>query len=364
MNTGFKTAEYIWLDGTEPTQRLRSKTRIVRVCDLDGPRLEDFPQWSFDGSSTGQAEGDDSDLLLEPVRFVPDPLRDGGFLVLCEVLDGDGAPHASNRRAYLREVLAAGADAEAPMFGFEQEYTLYAKGRPLGWPETGFPGPQGPYYCGVGAEEAHGREMVEAHGRACLDAGLLLFGINAEVMPGQWEFQLGHRGFGDEVGDPLRVSDDLWIARWLLLRIGEQHGARPRLDPKPEMGDWNGAGNHANFSTRSTRDERYGLVAIKAAIDALEKAHPRHIRCYGAGNEQRLTGLHETCSIAQFKSGVANRGASIRIPRQVLERGHGYLEDRRPAANCDPYVVCAEILRTVCGIHLEAGEGKPRAAAA
>jgi len=339
-------AEYIWLDGAKPTQSLRSKTRIV---NLDGPAtLEDFPRWSFDGSSTYQADGGDSDLLLEPVAFIPDPLRGrGSYLVLCEVLSSDGSPHVSNTRATLRQVLADGGEDQQAWIGFEQEYTLIRDGRPLGFPVDGFPAPQGPYYCGVGNDRVFGRPLVEAHTRACLDAGLMIYGVNAEVMPGQWEFQLGYRGVASESADPLTVADHMQLARWLLLRLGEEYGVAPSFDVKPMLGDWNGAGCHTNFSTAPMRRAATGMSAIEAAIGLLEQRHSQHIAEYGAGLADRLTGLHETCSIDEFRGGVADRGASIRIPRQVKERGAGYLEDRRPGANCDPYRVAALLLEAV-----------------
>lgn len=354
-------AEYIWIDGTEPTRRLRSKTKIVDFGDKLPVQAGHFPSWGFDGSSTFQAEGHDSDCALRPVCFVEDPIRlgdevhyrDGGvamsyrpknYLVLCEVFNGDGVtPHKTNTRADLRRVLEAGAAATEPWFGIEQEYTLFKGSRPLGFPENGYPAPQGPYYCGVGADEVVGRPLIEAHTAACIRAGLLIAGTNAEVMPGQWEFQIGH-------GDPLTVSDHLWLARWLLYRIGEDFGINASLDPKPARGDWNGAGAHTNFSTAAMRRAETGLDEIKAACLKLGEKHEEHIACYGHGIESRLTGKHETCSYKEFRWGIADRGASIRIPRHVRETGCGYLEDRRPCANMDPYVVTARILKTVCGI--------------
>lgn len=314
--------------------------------EIEGePTPDKFPVWGFDGSSTYQAEGHDSDCALKPVRVVVDPIRGvPNFLVLCEVLNGDEVtPHKTNTRAELRRVLDAGAGAEEPWFGIEQEYTLFKGSRPLGFPESGYPAPQGPYYCGVGADEVVGRPLIEAHTKACLDAGLLLYGTNAEVMPGQWEFQIG-------TADPLTVADHLWLARWLLYRLGEDFEINASLDPKPARGDWNGAGAHTNFSTKAMRSPETGLEAIKAACQKLGEKHAEHIACYGAGIEARLTGKHETCSYKEFRWGVANRGASIRIPRSVKEKGSGYLEDRRPCANVDPYVVTARILKTVCGI--------------
>jgi glutamine synthetase len=353
-------AEYIWMDGgneDSPVQTLRSKTRVLdRQVIQDGTKviLETFPTWGFDGSSTNQSEGSDSDLVLKPVCFVNDPIRGtGNYLVLCEVMNADGTPHKSNTRAKLANVLADGASAHEPWFGFEQEYTLYSADteRPLGWPAKGLPArEQGPYYCGVGADEVAGRPLVEEHLLACLKADIMIYGTNAEVMLGQWEFQIGHRGFdsGKEEGTPLLVADHLWLSRWLLYRLGENHGIAATLDCKPEKGDWNGAGCHTNFSTKSMRDKTDGAEAIKVAIAKIGEIPSEHIAEYGYGLEDRLTGKHETCSISEFKSGVSDRTASIRIPRHVHEQGYGYLEDRRPGANCDPYRVAARILQTVC----------------
>ena len=282
--TAVRQAEYIWLDGATPTQRLRSKTRIVALPENEPVTLEAFPTWSFDGSSTYQAAGHDSDLILKPANFIRDPLRGAGhFLVLCEVLDPDGTPHATNTRAQLREVLTAGAAEHEPWLGFEQEYTLLRGGTPLGFPVAGFPAPQGPYYCGVGTDVAFGRPAVEAHARACLEADLMIYGINAEVLPGQWEFQIGYRGLPEESADPLAVADHLWLARWLLWRVAEDFNLVPTLAPKPVKGDWNGSGLHTNFSTRATRAAGTGLAAIGRAVQALGKRHAEHIAVYGDG---------------------------------------------------------------------------------
>lgn len=333
-------AEYIWIDGTEPTAKLRSKTKIL----ADGAEP---PVWGFDGSSTNQAEGHASDCVLKPVATFADPLRGGdNVLVLCEVYDTDDTPHASNTRALLRPVAEAFASQD-PVFGIEQEYTFFKGSRPLGFPEGGFPEPQGIYYCGVGANEIYGRDVVEAHLDNCLTAGLAISGINAEVMPGQWEFQVGPVS-------PLEVADQLWVARWLLYRTAEDFGVAATLDPKPVKGDWNGAGAHTNFSTRAMRE---GYDAIIAACDALGKdGKPlEHVKSYGAGVEDRLTGAHETAPWDQFSYGVSNRGASVRIPWQVERDKKGYIEDRRPNANCDPYVVTRVLVDTICGQLAESG---------
>ncbi|GAA3249966.1 glutamine synthetase GlnII [Dactylosporangium siamense] len=325
-------AEYIWIDGTRPTAKLRSKTKIV----ADGAEL---PLWSFDGSSTNQAPGDKSDCVLKAVFTCPDPIRGrDDVLVLCEVLTNDMAPHPTNTRAACAEIAAMYAGQEA-IFGIEQEYTFFKDGRPYGFPPIGFPAPQGGYYCGVGADEVHGREIVEKHMDLCLAAGLHLSGINAEVMPGQWEFQIG------PVGAP-RVADELWIARWLLYRIAEDFGVAATLDPKPVKGDWNGAGAHTNFSTNAMRDN---YDAIITACEALGKRVSEHIAGYGAEIEHRLTGMHETAPWNAYSYSVSDRGASVRIPWQVKVDGKGYIEDRRPNANCDPYVTTRLIIETCCG---------------
>lgn len=334
-------AEYIWVDGTEPTKTLRSKTKIVALNKTGHKSVEDFADWTFDGSSTNQADGHKSDLTLHPVFHCPDPIRgEPHRLVLCEVFNPDGTPHVSNTRALLRKVVDQYKDHEV-WLGIEQEYTMFQKGRPLGWPEGGYPAPQGPFYCGVGADEAFGRPLAEKHLDACLNAGLKIYGINAEVMPGQWEFQIG-------TGEALEVADHLEIARWLLFRIGEEFGVSVTLHPKPMRGDWNGAGAHTNFSTKAMRGEG-GLEHINAAMVKLHARHDEHIKDYGHGIEQRLTGRHETCSYREFKYGASDRGASIRIPLHVLKDGKGYFEDRRPCANVDPYVVIRLLTETILG---------------
>ncbi len=330
-------AEYIWLDGKKPTAKLRSKTKILEE-NVDG--LADLPEWGFDGSSTEQAVGHFSDCLLRPVYYTRDPIRGGdNILVLCEVFNADGTVHESNKRAKLVN-LAQKFSSEEALFGIEQEYTFFDGIKPLGWPDNGFPAPQGGYYCGVGADEVFGRPVVEEHLQACLDAGLKVAGINAEVMPSQWEFQIGPC-------NPLLVSDQIWIARWLLYRIAEKYNISATLYPKPVKGEWNGTGAHTNFSTKTMRAPG-GIEAIKIACEKLKLRHKEHIAVYGAHNEERLTGRHETCAIDQFRYGVSDRGASIRIPMGTANSGAGYLEDRRPASNMDPYEVCGILLETIC----------------
>ena len=326
-------AEYIWIDGTEPSPSLRSKTKVL-------PNGSDFPIWGFDGSSTNQAPGSNSDCVLRPVFSCPDPISGGdNKLVMCEVLLPDMSPHPTNNRAACAEVAVKHENQES-WFGIEQEYTLFESDgkQPLGFPEGGFPEAQGPYYCSVGANYNFGRDVSEAHATACIDAGLGIAGTNAEVMPGQWEFQVGPLG-------PLEVSDQLWLSRWLLHRVAEEFGVVVSIDPKPVSGDWNGAGCHTNFSTKAMRESYQPIID---ACEALWKNITEHIENYGSGNDKRLTGLHETQSIDQFSYGVSDRGASIRIPWQVEVDQKGYLEDRRPASNMDPYLVTKLLIQTTC----------------
>ena len=335
-------AEYIWIDGAKPTQKLRCKTKILPGLE-EVEELSQLPVWGFDGSSTEQAEGHASDCALKPVNFFVDSIR--GYphvLVMTEVCDPQTMePHSSNTRAPCVD-MADKHVAEECWFGIEQEYTFFDGIKPLGWPDNGFPAPQGGYYCGVGADEVYGREIVEDHMDACLEAGLTFSGINAEVMPGQWEFQIG------PVGAPA-VGDELWIARWLLYRIAEDYGVSATLDAKPIKGDWNGAGAHTNFSTKAMREDG-GMAVIEEACEKLGKRALIHVKNYGADIESRLTGAHETQRWDQFSWGVSDRGASIRIPWNVALDKKGYLEDRRPNANADPYVICKLMIESICDL--------------
>jgi len=339
-------AEYVWCDGAEGTpekgllfNEMRSKTKTL--TDSLGLDPKDYPDWSYDGSSTNQAEGNNSDLILRPVRIVPDPIRgEPHVLVMCEVFAPDGTPHPTNNRSKLEAIIDDAVIAADCWFGFEQEYTMLHKGSGTvyGWPAAGYPAPQGPFYCGVGADSQYGRPLAEAHLEACMKAGITISGINAEVLPGQWEYQIGPVG-------PLDLGDEVMLSRWLLHRLGEDFGIVLTFQPKPVKGDWNGTGAHTNFSTAPMRVPG-GMAAIEAAIEKLSKTHAKHMAEYGYGNEERLTGKHETCDINTFRSGVADRGASIRLPLPVTLKGYGYLEDRRPAANVDPYNVARLLIES------------------
>ncbi|TMS40033.1 hypothetical protein L596_006469 [Steinernema carpocapsae] len=333
-------ATYVWIDGTG--ENLRCKARTISKYPK---AVEDLPEWNFDGSSTGQASGANSDVFLKPVAMYRDPFRMGNcLLVMCETYDKEGRPHATNHRYKCNQVMNKVKHLK-PWFGMEQEYTMLdADGQVFGWPKHGFPGPQGPYYCGVGPQKVFARDIVEAHYSACLYAGIQITGTNAEAMPGQWEYQVGPC-------EGIAMGDQLWMSRFILHRVAEDFGITITLDPKPIPGDWNGAGCHTNFSTETMRKEG-GYEEILTAIDRLSKNHAAHIAYYdpqgGRDNERRLTGHHETASINEFSSGVASRAVSIRIPAQTHKDQMGYFEDRRPSSNCDPYAVNGAIIRTCC----------------
>lgn len=327
--------EYIWLDGYFPTQNLRSKTKVEEHENFKGT-VEELGNWSFDGSSTKQASGGASDCILKPVAIYPDPSRVKGYLVMTEVLNADGTNHVSNGRATIED------DDNDFWFGFEQEYFIMDRKTqlPLGFPIGGYPGPQGMYYCSVGGKNTYGRKFVEEHADLCIDAGLNFEGINQEVASGQWEFQLFAKG-------AKKAGDEIWIARYLLDRLTEKYGWYIEYHPKPIKGDWNGSGMHANFSNTILRT--CGSKDIYAEIcEAFRPLTKEHIAVYGEFNDQRLTGDHETASINDFSWGVSDRGASIRIPIIAVEKGYkGWLEDRRPSSNADPYKIAARIIKTV-----------------
>ena len=333
--------EYIWLDGYNPEQNIRSKTKVIDPSELeDGIKVEDLPVWSFDGSSTKQALGDNSDCLLQPVSLIKDPTKTNSYVVLCEVLNADWSPHKSNTRHKLRK-LNNSTDKHQFWFAFEQEYVLTnVQGKPLGFPTIGYPRPQGEYYCAIGTQNVEGRDVVEEHLDLCLDAGLDMTGINAEVMIGQWEYQLMGK-------NPLEAADNLIFSRYLLIKTMERYQVVVDLKPKPVEGDWNGSGMHVNFSTKETREEG-GKEMFESICDSLGFYHDEHIAVYGAENEKRLTGLHETQSIDKFSYGISDRGSSIRIPISTVKNDwKGYLEDRRPASNGDPYLILEKLVMNV-----------------
>lgn len=325
---------YLWLDARG---HIRNKLKIV---DQEEIEFDDIPVWSFDGSSTGQAVTGDSDLFITPVDIYVSEVHDE-ILVLCTVSDFDDNYHESEKRPQL-EALAEQYEDSGWLFGIEQEYVLMdAAGTKLyRWPEGAFPGEQGPYYCGVGYDEAYGAYIIDAHTDACIEYGLAICGTNAEVMPSQWEFQIGAK-------DPLTVADDLIVARYLLYKTAAEYEATATLHPKPVKGNWNGSGAHTNFSTSAMMNPETGREAIIHAIDGLTATHDECIALYGEDLDHRMTGELETSDPTVFSFGDSDRACSIRKPIGVRKDGYGYLEDRRPCANINPYVVCAAIMQSV-----------------
>lgn len=350
-------AEYIWIGsmpGDTSKQTIRSKTKVIDYSFILS--FDEFPEWNFDGSSTGQASGENSEIILKPRAVFRDPLRDNGssnYLVLCDTYNPDGTPALHNNRSWADLIFSHEiAKQEEPWFGLEQEYFLMSPQSnytlPLGFPtETNARTfldnvGQGQYYCSVGAENAIGRQIAEEHLDVCVKAGLKISGINAEVAPGQWEFQIGPC-------EGIQQGDHLWIARYLLLRVAEKYGVGISFEPKPVKGDWNGSGCHMNYSTKSMRegkDNKTGLDFIDEAIHKLSLKHHEHMNVYGSGNKERMTGEHETASYDTFSDGVCNRGASIRRGTETVKNKKGYFEDRRPSSNCDPYLITAKMFET------------------
>ena len=341
--------EYIWIDNVND---LRSKNKILSI-DKEELSITDIPFWNFDGSSTHQATGKESDIILKPVRMYNNPFIDyvKSYLVMCECYNKDLTPHQTNNRHTCRNTSEKYSKKEG-LFGIEQEYTLFERNKnnlsadgcnlPYKWKEHNNPeiGKQNPYYCSIGGDRNFGREISNEHLKFCLKADIDICGTNAEVMASQWEYQIG-------VCDALKVSDDLWVSRYILQKITEKYDCYATFHPKPYTGDWNGTGGHTNFSTKEMR-EADGIEHIYEACEKLKLKHAEHISVYGKHNEMRLSGHHETSSINDFSYGVGNRGCSIRIPINVYNDKCGYLEDRRPASNLDPYLVTEIMLKTIC----------------
>jgi glutamine synthetase len=334
--------EYVWIGGTGQDIRSKAKTFEKEITSID-----DLEEWNYDGSSTFQAPTNASEVLIRPVALFDDPFRGRpNKIVLCETFHTDGTPTNTNFRYFARKIFEQDKENKfEPMFGVEQEYAIMNSigtglSWPHGWPMGGYPQPQGKYYCSIGSRCNKGREIMNFHYKACLAAGVKIFGTNAETMPGQWEFQIGTTS-GIETGD------HLWIARYLLYRVGEVFQVDINYAPKPISGNWAGSGCHTNFSTKLTREDTE-LNQILKDMEILSKNHSRMLEFYGEDNESRLTGTHETQSISKFDYGIASRGASVRIPLGTKLAGKGYYEDRRPAANMDPYVVTSCLFSFVC----------------
>ena len=367
--------EYVWIDGK---QNLRSKTRVY---DKIPENVKEIPDWNYDGSSTYQATTENSEIILKPCAMfdyfenwnsvkqmpVPPKKKENGplkrppvpshkyappkkntktislhKLVLCDTYYTNGTHTETNNRYEANKIFNKLLDEE-PWFGLEQEYFMIDPQtmKPLGFPDNEI-ALQGQYYCSVGANNSFGRSIAEEHLKVCIASGIKISGINAEVAPGQWEFQIGPCT-GIEQGD------HLWMARYLLQKIAEKYNVIIDFSPKPVSGDWNGSGCHTNYSTKNMREgtkNKNGIFFIEKAIKELSQKHDEHMKVYGEGNELRMTGKCETASYDIFSDGISNRGASIRRGFGTIEKECGYFEDRRPSSNCDPYLVTSKIFET------------------
>jgi glutamine synthetase len=342
--------EYIWIGGNG---ELRSKIKIEKNnvnCKIndnmaDNLNNDKFPEWNFDGSSTGQANGEDSEVILKPQRCYKNPFfketyETIAYIVLCDTYLHSGEKTQTNTRYEANKLFNEKLEQE-PWYGLEQEYFIIdSKTKlPYGYNANNM---QGQYYCSVGTENAYRREIAETHMQYCLYAGISISGINAEVAPGQWEFQVGPC-----IG--IIAGDDLWTARYILHKLGEKYNVIINFEPKPLDGEWNGSGCHANYSTKNMREgtkERKGIDYINDAIERLSKKHKEHMQVYGKDNDKRMTGKFETASYDIFSDGIANRCASIRRGNDTFKNEKGYFEDRRPSSNCDPYLVTSKLFET------------------
>ena len=370
--------EYIWIDGRG---NLRSKYRTAypkfKSCTDGGYNYIPVEDWNCDGSSTHQTSTEDSEIsevTLIPVAHYASPFFEPGraFLILCHTYRTDGRPTETNFRHDAANVFETSTSHYLdPWFSIKQDYfIMHPQGtqvsdKPLLFSQHEeaaprasscrfVPEPQGDYYCGVGTQTVLLRKLAEKHYEYCLIVGIKISGINAEVAPNQWKFQIGPCS-------AISVGDELWVARYILQKLGEDFGVFISFKPKPIPNQWNGGGLHTNFSTEESRDSKHqsGLKCIYKYIDRLSKKHAEHIRVYG-DNTQRFVGGGpcETSDYHTFSYAVGDRGASIRIPTSALKAGCGYLEDRRPASDADPYRVIAAIFTTACLNHKDKDKDK------
>lgn len=333
-------ADYIWIGGEK---ELRTKSRVLTVQpNQKSLTLSDIPIWNYDGSSTKQAEGSSSEVIIVPRAMYRNPFTMGNnIFVVCDTYTPDMTPHETNTRAMAVYIFDKHISLE-PWYGMEQEYFFInpSTGKPFGYNEYG---KQGTHYCGIGSENVFCRSIAEEHMTLCIRSGVTISGINAEVAPGQWEFQIGPC-------QGIQAGDDMLMARYLLIRLAEMKNVIVTFEPKPLKGDWNGSGCHTNFSTNQMRNgfnEKTGLEYINTAIERLKRDHSDMMKNYGEGNKDRMTGEHETADYNVFTHGIANRGASVRIGNETYRAKKGYFEDRRPSSNCDPYVVTSLIMKSI-----------------
>jgi glutamine synthetase len=341
--------EYLWT-GTDNTfsvnnlnitkKRFYTKVKTIELKNTYAPiklTLADIPIWSFDGSSTGHivptSSNANTEVILSPVKLYdhPFPTESIKYLVLCDTYDINSVPNKFSTRANVINTFLTNSNL-IPWYGLEQEYVFmnalndgiygWDMTNPALWPQ------QNDHYCGLSIYCKKLRPIVEDHYNRCLKIGINISGFNAEVMPSQWEFQIG-----PSVG--IDAADDLVTARYILERLAESNDLYINYHPKP-LPNYNGSGCHHNFSTTQTR--QLNADTCRAFYSLLfEKFNAKHeetMKYYGANNTLRLTGIHETSNMTNFTYDIGTRHTSIRVPVNT----YTYFEDRRPAASIDPYI--------------------------
>lgn len=311
-------ATYVWMSrGGVFRYKIYTLSSLNADGDFDNPDL--YPTGTFDGSSTGDAEVGSSDLRIKPCAVYRDV--DGvGVFVLCDI-DTAETPRANlltlieNRKVF---------GAESCWFGFEQEYFLL--------PFESESEQDAFHYCSPTSET-----IPQHHYNECRQMGVHITGWNCEVAPNQYEFQVCAAG--------VSAADDLIMARWVLLRVCQEHDKGLLLVPKP-IPVYNGSGLHTNFSTPQMRTSPGGWSTMLKSVGLLRDRHNEHMEVYGDGNEERLSGMYETSAFDTFSWGIGSRDTSVRLQKVMKGEDKGFIEDRRPASNANPYVVCYALVNT------------------
>lgn len=313
-------ATYIWIDATG--ENIRLKDRILNEI----PKLiADIPKWSYAENPPYQT-GSSIEMMLYPRALYRNPFKPGkhDVIVMCDTYQPDGSPFHTNHRHAMQTSVDKTIEQE-PIFGIEQKYTLLdEQGQPFIRPKNELM--EGTNYCGVGFNGIYARDLVESHALACLYAGIDFSGTNADEFPLQWRYKIG-----PSVG--IQAADDLWVSRYILVRIAEEFGICVTL--KSIEGDRNQTRAHINYSTAAMRADG-GIKVIREAIKLLEHEHNEHLKVFDA---------HES-KIDTFSWDVADRNVSVRVPESVAESEKELLKDRGPPSNMDPYVVCNALLTT------------------